>query len=691
MEKPISLVQLFTKKLFRIPDYQRGYAWQREQLKSFWEDLVNLKENRSHYTGVLTLTEVKSVATDSKEFWLVDGHSYNLFNVVDGQQRLTTFIILIQVFADFFRALPENQGLSAKEIYVTVSLTLADIESCYLFRMNPRGGYRTYLFGYTDDNPSQDYLRYNIMGESGCGDVQETFYTLNLGYAKKYFSQQIAELHKLQGTNGLTELFKKLTKSLMFNEYSIDDEFDVFVAFETMNNRGKRLSDLELLKNRLIFLTTLYDESKLDEAGRKNLRDEINGAWKEVYFQLGRNKTKPLNDDDFLRAHWISYFKYSRDTGRDYAHFLLDEYFSPKNVHDMVEKDVPLEIIEEQRSEIEPPDGEESEVFASESLLVIQEGRLSPESIKDFVTSLRESAGYWFSSFYPHLVANMSNAEISAIDQLNRIGMGYFRPLVMTILKADVDEIKRIQIFKKIERFIFIAFRMGASRSNYQSSAFYNLVRKLDRKEVSFDDISNLIESALAYAFNKDDNTLRIDDFYNLLYKKFDAGKGYYTWSGLRYFLYEYELHLLSGSRQQKVEWGGLLKSERDSISVEHIYPQTPTPGWDLAFNIVSANERARYSGSIGNLLLLSKSINSSLQNDEFTYKKQPKFDSSNKKIRNGYSDGSHSEIEVASNKEWGPEQIKERGEKLLKFMETRWGFSLRDEDRTKLLFLEPA
>jgi len=53
-----------------------------------------------------------------------------------------------------------------------------------------------------------------------------------------------------------------------------------------MNNRGKNLSKLELLKNRLIYLTTLYPENELDAAGRKNLRDKINDAWKEVYFQL---------------------------------------------------------------------------------------------------------------------------------------------------------------------------------------------------------------------------------------------------------------------------------------------------------------------------------------------------------------------------------------------------------------------
>jgi len=55
MEEPKSLDSLFKEKIFRIPDYQRGYAWKHDQLKDFWEDLVNLPDDRSHYTGVLTL------------------------------------------------------------------------------------------------------------------------------------------------------------------------------------------------------------------------------------------------------------------------------------------------------------------------------------------------------------------------------------------------------------------------------------------------------------------------------------------------------------------------------------------------------------------------------------------------------------------------------------------------------------
>lgn len=110
MEEPKPLDSLFKEKIFRIPDYQRGYAWQSEQLKDFWEDLVNLSNGRSHYTGVLTLKQIPTLDENEKEYWLVEDHSYKVYHIVDGQQRLTTFIIFLQAFVDFVKNLPENKG-----------------------------------------------------------------------------------------------------------------------------------------------------------------------------------------------------------------------------------------------------------------------------------------------------------------------------------------------------------------------------------------------------------------------------------------------------------------------------------------------------------------------------------------------------------------------------------------------------
>jgi hypothetical protein len=691
MDEPKSLEALFTKKIFRIPDYQRGYAWQRDQLKDFWEDLINLSDTRSHYTGVLTLALPKEkVAETDPEYWLVDEHGYQVYHIVDGQQRLTTFIILLQSLVDFIKALPENEGKKETEIYITDSLNLEEVQKNYLFKSLPRGAqFRTYKFGYTADNPSYRYLKHRILGEPGGGTIDETFYTLNLGNARDYFTGQFKALHEQEGLAGLQKIFKKLGRRFLLNEYIIKDEFDVFVAFETMNNRGKKLSDLELLKNRLIYLTTLYD-GELDEASRNHLRQEINDAWKEVYHQLGRNKSFPLNDDDFLRAHWILYFKYSRETGRDYIKFLLNEQFTPKKVHQKSEQEVTLEIPQEVRAEQIAIEGDDAEIGeATESPRTERRAILKPTDIGEYIHSLKESAVHWFTSFYPEHVSGLTPEVCLWIQRLNRVGMTYFQPLVMAILKSQWSFEDKVDAFRLIERFIFIVFRMTTAKANFRSSEFYNAAREVDKGSLTLEGLRlKLTKERMDWLIDAA-GILKSEQFLTMMSNKFDQGGGYYSWSSLRYFLYEYEFSLMVKSRQTKVNWDDLLKSERDMISIEHIYPQTETPDWAKTFEAVAQEQRGSYNGTLGNLLILSKSINSALQNDNFDDKKRPKFDSNGNKVRNGYADGSHSEIEVSQNDTWGPDQIRERGIKLLRFMETRWDFKFKnDEELEKLLFL---
>ncbi|ANV85843.1 hypothetical protein AWQ21_15030 (plasmid) [Picosynechococcus sp. PCC 7003] len=688
MDKPKSLDNLFEKKIFRIPDYQRGYAWQKSQLKDFWEDLVNLADNRSHYTGVLTLKEVKSDEIDvsDNEYWLVEDYSYKIYHIVDGQQRLTTFVIFLQALIDVVKQISDADK-DKKEIYITDTLSLETVISRYLFQAKPPNNlYRTYKFGYTIDNPSYDYLKYKIFNESGTGSIKETFYTLNLKNAKQYFYEQLKSLYSDNGMKGLQKVYKKLTKKFLFNEYIIEDEFDVFVAFETMNNRGKKLSDLELLKNRLIYLTTLYSDDELDPAGRRSLRDEINNAWKEVYHQLGRNEKRPLNDDDFLKAHWIMYFKYSKKRGNDYINFLLDEQFSPQKVHKKIEHEVILDLPEEQRTDLEADETENNDLEEPSAMKIVS---LRPQEIKEYVNSLKESAVHWFNSYYPYLSTSLTDEERHALDRLNRVGIGYFRPLVMSILKNEKDAEKRIELFDAIERFIFIVFRLCQSRSNYRNSEFYNAARELNQGTLKLEDIKSKLDNSALFCFDEDG---KFDSkyFYDYLYKRFknEEKSGYYGWSGLRYFLYEYELKLLSHGVAKKVTWDDLLRTPKDKISIEHIFPQKPTEDWKQSFSSVAEENYYYYSGSLGNLLLLSMSINSALQNHSFNEKKNPKYNNLGEKTRNGYSNGSHSEIEVSQNEDWNPKTIKVRGIKLLTFMEERWRIKFKEGIKEELLFL---
>ena len=190
---------------------------------------------------------------------------------------------------------------------------------------------------------------------------------------------------------------------------------------------------------------------------------------------------------------------------------------------------------------------------------------------------------------------------------------------------------------------------------------------------------------------DSDETFFDYTDFQKFIDKKFKRGGGFYYWNGLRYFLYEYEMGKVRKRGSQKIDWNLFVKGEKDKVSIEHIYPQTPTDKcWKNSFKGQKKSNKTLFQGTLGNLLPLSQSINSSIQNDCFKDKKNPKYNDKKEKIRQGFSDGSHSEIEVSVYDEWTPETILERGIKLLEFMEERWDLKFEnDYAKAELLFLE--
>jgi len=578
-----SLKDIFKDRLFKIPDYQRGYAWSTKQLKDFWEDTVNLPLGRFHYTGMLSLKKVdKNIWQNwNEDCWLIEDRGYKPFHVVDGQQRLTTFVIFIQAITELIKTFPENKDKKEEEIYLG-SFSLKSIKQEYLVvERPPQFIVKTYKFSYEIDNPSFQFLKYRFYKEPNSGTIQETFYTLNLENAKNFFVENLNSFYQEYGLKEIEFLFKKLTQNLMFNVYEISDDFDVFVAFETMNNRGKKLSNLELLKNRLIYLTTLYEEDELKQDEKNSLRSKINDSWKEIYYQLGRNKKNPLNDDDFLVAHWIIFFQYTREKGDDYIRFLLEQQFTPQNIYTKTEIKVSsIQNFEEIR-ESEETNQEEVEINDVEEDIILR-SKLTPKEIKDYVNSLKSTAIHWYNTHNPINNSDLTNEESLWIDRLNRIGIIYFRPLVTaSFLSRKISSDKRVKLLRAIERFIFIGFRLSRSMSNYRNSEFYRASRQLRTNTLSVDDIvlriNELVDEVFSYKNDDSDKLFFNYDYFKLFVeKKFKSGGGFYLWNGLRYFLYEYEMKKVRQRGSQKIDWKLFVKGEKDRVSIEHIYPQTP-------------------------------------------------------------------------------------------------------------------
>ena len=94
----VTLPGLFANKCFRIPNYQRGYAWGESQLNDLWDDIMDIQKNgstyRPHYTGAITLQQIDfNDLTPAEKKLSSTGMEY--YNVVDGQQRLTTIVIML--------------------------------------------------------------------------------------------------------------------------------------------------------------------------------------------------------------------------------------------------------------------------------------------------------------------------------------------------------------------------------------------------------------------------------------------------------------------------------------------------------------------------------------------------------------------------------------------------------------------
>lgn len=212
----VSLSSLFQNRLFRIPDYQRGYAWKKEQLVDFWEDLLNLHEERYHYTGLLSLKAVNKDNLQSwgEERWLID-NGYKVYHIVDGQQRLTTFSILMYEIISFIGDLEENKEKTDEDIFIGFESIKAIKDKYILRKRPPENLVKTYMFGYELDNPSYNYLKHIIFEELFGGTVIETYYTQNLFYAKKFFANNIKFLFEEEGVTSIENLYRKLTLKLM--------------------------------------------------------------------------------------------------------------------------------------------------------------------------------------------------------------------------------------------------------------------------------------------------------------------------------------------------------------------------------------------------------------------------------------------------------------------------------------------
>lgn len=239
-----------SKASFLIPDYQRPYAWGEVECKTLWEDLFvfsfpndncdQFNEDDEYFLGPIV-----TFKNDDKKL-----------EIIDGQQRLTTLMLLLRAFYNKLSHMKDQNSQAMKQ----------DIEKC-LWRANNFGAYQKddlkIASEVATDNDKEEFI---AILKDGNADNMKSRYAKNF----KYFEGQIVDF-----LNNYPSYFAYLPARILNNCVLLPIEAESQDAalriFSTLNDRGKPLSDAD------IFKAQFYKFYK--EQGKK---DEFIEQWKEL-------------------------------------------------------------------------------------------------------------------------------------------------------------------------------------------------------------------------------------------------------------------------------------------------------------------------------------------------------------------------------------------------------------------------
>ncbi len=487
------------KGVFEIPSYQRGYAWQERQLKDFWNDLEHVSKlgNQFHYMHSLTLRELENEFKNSA------------FEIIDGQQRLATSLILL--------------GLLAK--------TTQNKDPKYsLINLEPILSYKYYGLS--------EAFRAITEEEKDLEAFKTSFYAKNLIDAYAFFQEKISDAP----IEALEKMFDALIKKMLFSVVGLNDNrIDPFSSFETINNRGKDLSTLELLKNRLHFVAhKICDGKKLEK-----LQQEINDTYTLIYHDLRQFEDDHL--EGFLK-HFVAY--YYGEKG-DFKKRLLEmEFNAHKRYTDNTNFNEEYEKIDDLLFYL----SYSSKVWYFLHTLDDEELRIEiTPKMRDLLDKMRRLNALSDNAFLPLLLSllTIQRAGKSANEQ----------PYTTKELEG---------LLEHLERFGFLIY--GVAGKNTAKNEWIELAFEAFRafrygeENTAIKDLPTLEKSF----FNRQGNS-GLELLEESILSKKNAEKWYQWGKALNYLLYEYELH---HNPETTLNFNGSIES------IEHILPQKPDQGY---------------------------------------------------------------------------------------------------------------
>jgi hypothetical protein len=236
-----SIIELFDgKRRYLIPLYQRQYAWKVEpDLRLLWQDIERavdrIETDRTsvtpHFMGAIVISQIKTF-----------GKQVQAFEIIDGQQRLTTFQLLLSALRDVATA---NHPRYAEELqkYLLNDGVMENPE-VEQFKLWPSLVDRRVFVAIVDPNADLDAIARKPSDEEGL--VRRAV------EAHAYFKSQI-EAHA-RSIDGFDEhrfeiLFEALQEGLAIVSIELERGDDPQTIFESLNSRGVPLSPGDLMRN----------------------------------------------------------------------------------------------------------------------------------------------------------------------------------------------------------------------------------------------------------------------------------------------------------------------------------------------------------------------------------------------------------------------------------------------------------
>jgi len=279
-----NIYELFAGKVFKVPDYQRNYAWSEKNWEDFWNDIKEgLLTETEHYWGTITLK-----ATGETLYCTEKDIPFNLFEVVDGQQRITTIYLFLLALANVGKPALRDSFIKCGNIY----------------RLDLGGLNNQFLKDLVDSKNPQPTIKTNKL----------------LKDCLEYFENQIRAFNKL---DELSRYLQNITFSL---EFVVQDQTLAVKAFESLNDRGKPLTLLDKTKSYLMFISLRYLNNKLNILINNTFGNIFTNY--DIIKEIGEQQNvdyikNRFTEDELLRFfyHYFAHYtiqKYSLPAGYDY-------------------------------------------------------------------------------------------------------------------------------------------------------------------------------------------------------------------------------------------------------------------------------------------------------------------------------------------------------------------------------------